>query len=331
MQEKPCKPNGEFSSHYILQPDGLFTRGDDGQRIRASWTWFRVMSRARTAEGKGWSYTIALEDIDGLFSEVTISSVDLLGGGSAGLKILADAGVEICPMSEKTVICFIRGSRPKKRDLLVQSGGWVDGRNLYVTPHQVIGETGGERVIYRPEMNSPTEESMRSRGSLAEWRENVASLAKGNPLLVFSIVSALASNLLRVLGLDGGGFNIYGPSSRGKTTWLMAAASCVGNGCDPASSGDSYIRRWNVTGNAAEALGATHNDNLLALDELGTFLGKGLDALVYNLTGGQGKSAMTASRQLQKQRTWTCLILSTGEISFEQRLKLGAARSWQGR
>ena len=320
MEEKvteiSCENQGEFSNSFILQPDGLFEKGEEGQTVRITWTPFRVISRARTPEGNGWSFIVAVQNLDGGITEVPVSSVDLLGKGGAGLKLLVDAGVEICPGGEETVVFFIRCSKPRLRDLMVQSSGWVEGRNLYVTPRKVIGNSGDERILYRPEANSPTENSMTPKGTLAEWQAKVASLAVGNPLLVFSIAVGFTGMLLRLLGLDGGGFNFFGLSSRGKTTLLQMGSSVLGNGCDPASKGDSYVRRWNLTGNAAEALGAAHNDGLLVLDELGTFTGNDIDSLVYNLSGGTGKSAMTSQRTLRRQRAWLCTILSSGEVSY---------------
>jgi len=330
MDQKLCQTNGEFPASYDLRPDGLWIMCADGSSIRATYTWLRVISRARTPQGDGWSYTIAYADGDENLSEITIPSTDLIGAGSAGLKSLVGAGVDICPEYEKKVLSFIRESRPGRRDLLIPSTGWVDQRNLFVMPSQVMGDTSGERVIYRPEVNSPTEKSMHPQGTLDDGKKNVAALTQGNPYLIFALLASLSAVLLRFLGLDGGGFNLFGPSSRGKTTFLQVGSSCFGNGSDPASNADSYIRRWNVTGNAVEALGAAHNDTLLALDELGTFFSKGIDALVYNLTGGQGKAAMTTSRQLQKQRAWTCLILSTGEISFKAKIEAGGSKVMAG-
>lgn len=329
MSAKKCSRDNEFPDCFILEPVGLYINAD-GSKIRVTRNWLRVLSKARTHDGEGWSLTVAYENSDGQMAEVVIPMVDLMGRGGAGLKRLVNAGVEITPGCEKHLVLFLRSSVPQKRDLLVQAAGWVPGRHLYVTPHTVIGDVGGERVIYRPEQNSPTEASMRSSGTLQGWIDNIASLAKGNPLLVFALLAGLAGSLLRHLRLDGGGFNLFGPSSRGKTTWLMVGASCAGCGADPATNGDSYVRRWNVTGNAVEALGAAHNDNLLALDELGTAVIKDLDALVYNLTGGQGKSAMNSTRQLQRQRSWSCIILSTGELSFRAKIAASGGKVMAG-
>jgi len=310
-----CENRGEFPSSFFLEPDGLYTQGDE-RDVRLTWTPFRVISRARTPDGRGWAFIIEVENLDGEVSEVPVTSVELLGKGSAGLKHLADAGLEVCPGAEDTVVSFIRASRPRQRDLLVQSGGWVEGRPLYVTPKKVLGNPGDERILYRPEANSPTEASMVARGTLVDWRENVAALAKGNPLLIFCLAASFTGILLRLLGLDGGGFHFFGRSSRGKTTLLQIGSSVHGCGSDPGSRGASYVRRWNITGNAVEALGAAHNDGVLVLDEIGTFAGPDIDALIYNLTGGQGKVAMTSKRALRTQRTWLCSILSSGEVSY---------------
>jgi uncharacterized protein (DUF927 family) len=115
----------------------------------------------------------------------------------------------------------------------------------------------------------------------------------------------------------------------GKTTALQVAASVFGNGADPAQSGKhSMTRRWNTTANGAEGLAATHNDNLLALDELGTCTARDYSALVYMLTGGQGKTAMDVNRNLKATRAWRVLIFSSGEIST--RAKISEDRTPRG-
>jgi len=76
-----------------------------------------------------------------------------------------------------------------------------------------------------------------------------------------------------------------------------------------------------VTTNALEGLAAAHSDGLLVLDELGTCTARDFGKAVYDLAGGQGKSAMDQSRNLKQQRTWRILILSTGEIPARQKIE----------
>ena len=194
---------------------------------------------------------------------------------------------------------------------------------------EVISRGNKEDIEFQPERYSPTSSSLRSAGTLEEWQEKIASKCQGNPLLTFALCAGFAGVLLKFLGLDSGGFHLFGTTSRGKTTALQVAASVFGNGADPAHSGKSSMaRRWNTTANEAEGLAATHNDNLLVLDELGTCTARDYSALVYMLTGGQGKAAMDANRNLKPMRAWRVLILSSGEIST--RAKISEDRTPRG-
>ena len=74
---------------------------------------------------------------------------------------------------------------------------------------------------------------------------------------------AFAGPLLGLIGREGGGFNFYGQSSRGKTTLAEASASVWGKGGRP-----GFVRSWRSTANALEATAALHTDTLLVLDEL---------------------------------------------------------------
>jgi putative DNA primase/helicase len=167
---------------------------------------------------------------------------------------------------------------------------------------------------------------MQHQGTLAQWQTFVAAPCKGSPILVFSACVAFAGPLLRFAGLDCGAFHLYGASSKGKTTALQVPASAWGSGADPAISQDSYIGRWNTTGNALEATAAAHNDMLLALDEMGTCDARDFGKVIYDLFGGKGKSCLNKNSTLQAQRTWRIQGLSTGEISVQQKIKEDSGR-----
>jgi uncharacterized protein (DUF927 family) len=99
-------------------------------------------------------------------------------------------------------------------------------------------------------------------------------------------------------------------------------ASVWGCGADPADAPEAaFIRKWNSTANALEGLAAAHTDGVMILDELQSCAAKDFGSVIYNLFGGQGKSAMDASRNLKKQRAWRILSLSTGEISSKQKIE----------
>jgi putative DNA primase/helicase len=66
------------------------------------------------------------------------------------------------------------------------------------------------------------------RGTLPEWRDNVARYAVGNDLLVLAISTAFAAPLLDVLSEPSGGVHLHGISQSGKTTTVRCAKSVYG-------------------------------------------------------------------------------------------------------
>jgi uncharacterized protein (DUF927 family) len=82
---------------------------------------------------------------------------------------------------------------------------------------------------------------------------------------VLAVSTAFAGPLLGLTGAEGGGLNLHGPSSKGKTTALQAAASVWGRGAtDP-----GFVRSWRGTANSQESGAALVSDTLLCLDEIG--------------------------------------------------------------
>ncbi len=105
-----------------------------------------------------------------------------------------------------------------------------------------------------------------TKGTLAEWRENVSMYCVGNSRLLFCTSAALLGPALRPWGIgEGKAFHYFFDTSRGKTTALMAAGSVC---AVVARSSDSF-RTWNATANSMEGIAEQHNDAFLGLDELG--------------------------------------------------------------
>ena len=238
---------------------------------------------------------------------------------------LASEGLDLLPGKERDLNRYLSGFDPETRLRSVTRLGWLDEPNApmaFVLPEKVLGRVAGEQIIYQPERFSPSTATLHAQGTLEAWRCEVAEPCAGNPLLTVAIAVALAAPLLKHAHLDGGGLHLYGGSSRGKTTALQAGASVWGCGADPAEAGgQTLIRRWNATKNGLEGLAASHNDTLLALDELGSLDADDFGRAIYDLAGGQGKAAMDANRHLKEQRVWRNLILSTGEISGLQKIQ----------
>jgi hypothetical protein len=315
-------PGVQIPRAYRLTREGVF-QNKNGVQVRLSGpVW--VDGHARDRNGGGWGHLLKWTDRDGNDHERAVPAARFHEQSGALAAELASEGLMIVPQREKMLLSYLGSFTPTRRVRSVARLGWLDdatGALAYVLPTEVITSGNAEDITFQPERFAPTSASVRPSGSLSQWQKNVVERCEGNPLLILALCVGFTGPLLHALGLDSGGFHFFGTTSRGKTTALQLAASVFGNGADPAHSGkDSMTRRWNTTANGAEGLAATHNDNLLALDELGTCTARDYSALLYMLTGGQGKAAMDASRNLKAMRAWRVLILSTGEISTRSKI-----------
>lgn len=311
-----------FPPSFYEDNGGLWGPDKEGDPMQFTFTPVRVLALVRSPGSDCWSTWVEIGDSDGNLKRLILPNRDLVGGSGKVLRTLAEAGLAIVPGGEKGVTCYLRLCRPTARRILAPCSGWLgEDEDVFVTPHEIIGNIPDAEVIYSPDVNAPSAHSIYAQGTLDEWKQEVAARARNNPILVFCLLVALLGPLLRLFRLDGGGFHLCGRSSRGKTTALGGAASVWGDGSDPATSPEkSFIRRWSLSSNAVEGIAAAHSGMLTTLDELATFAGPDFGSVVYNITGGQGKSTFRSNRTLAKTRTWEANVLSTGEITIEAKI-----------
>jgi putative DNA primase/helicase len=151
-------------------------------------------------------------------------------------------------------------------------------------------------------------------GTLKEWHEHIGRYMLGNSRGVMAVCAALAPPLLKVVGMEGGGIHLVGPSSCGKTTLLRVAASVSGN---PATT----IKTLDATASNLEAAAAVCNDGLLILDELGQAAPDALGGLVYKLASGIGRGRADQRGDARERKNWRNLFLTTGEVDMATMLK----------
>jgi putative DNA primase/helicase len=261
----------------------------------------------------------------GRFHEQSPSLVQELAGG----------GLAVVPGQERGLLRYLGAFGVTRRVRSVNRLGWVDVPDVpvpvYVFPDSVIGNAGDEEPVYQPEVHSSLVAAPRSSGTLEQWQKRVARAAQKNPVLLFSLSVAFSGLLLKFAGVEGGSFHLHGASSKGKTTAGQLAASVWGNGADPAEApGVAFVRKWNSTANAVEAIAADHCDGLLVLDEIGEAQVHDLGRLVYQLAGGQGKSRLNRESALRAPRTWRVVVLTTGEVPVQAVIESAGRRARGG-
>jgi putative DNA primase/helicase len=212
---------------------------------------------------------------------------------------------------------YLQSRAPAELVRHVPRVGW-HGR-CYVLPEETLGTSpSGERVIFHSEAG--IEARFSQRGTLERWRQDLARLCIGNSRFAFATATAFAGPLLAwAAGTPGGGFQLTGPTSIGKTTAYLIAASVFGKGTE--NDPESYIQKWRGTSNGFEYLGEQHNDATLILDEMGAIDAIEAGLVAYMLADGAGKSRAKAGGGLRQKPTWRTLFLSSGEVSLEQHMR----------
>ena len=189
---------------------------------------FEIISRVRDPQSHGWARLLQWRDDDGIVHQHPVADYDLHGDGAALCATLANGGLKIATGSNRQhFVSYLNGAVVKARVTIVPRTGWhnVDKKKVFALPGEGIGIVG--RVILAADV---TASQYAISGMLEEWQNSVAKFAQAHGRARFAIASAFVSPLLMLIGADGGGINLRGPSSIGKTTLLSAAASVWGRG-----------------------------------------------------------------------------------------------------
>lgn len=277
-----------------------------------------------TGTAGDWGRMLVFHDHDGTRKSLAIPAARLHEDPAILARELANAGLRIIPGKERRLVAYLASFTPENRIQSAPRLGWMertDGGLAFIFPDRVLSAAGHDAVVYQPERYSPTIGTVHPSGTLESWRENIGQAIAQSDALLFVACAGLATPWLKLADSDSFIIHLWGTTSRGKTTLAQVAASVWGCAVDPAESPSlSFIRRWNATANGIEGLAEAHSDLPLCLDELGAGNHRDIAPLVYQLAGGQGKTAMTASRELKAPRAWRTIAVSTGELSMESKL-----------
>lgn len=277
-----------------------------------------VLAYTRDEHNENWGRLVLFKDLDGFLHTKAISMESLKGDCTDFFGLLLSCGLRITPKRNVKIKLaeFVQNSELTKKVTCTTRIGWHG--DCFVLPDFCI-PTRDE--IYLQSDNSYFA-SIHSKGTLEEWQEATAKPCQGNSRLVFALSCAFAAPLLPLLHRESGGFNLKGASSIGKSTALAVAASVWGS--------PKHIQQWRATGNALEAVAEAHNHALLCLDELGQVGGTEAGEIVYMLANGSGKNRLKAKGGLRKKFEWSIVVLSTGEVSIEDKLNEAGKKAHAG-
>lgn len=298
---------------YALFGDGIYLLpADDKSDLTFICSPLRVDATFADQQGRGWGCLVSVLAPDGLWHEISVTKSDLLRRPNEVLATLVDHGLELAEGKEvkKHVVALLKAWKPDQHLQTVKRMGWTDQTcSSFVIGTSVIG---GALAIPVPSL-AATATSLTVAGSLEDWKTNVGEKCICNPLMILAVSLAFSGPLLSPLDLSGGGLHFRGTSSSGKTTLLNIAASVWG--------GRNLISQWRATSNGLEAIATGLNDMLLPLDEIAEISGRNLHEAIYMLANGTSKARMNRTATLTEQTHWKLALISSGEISVEEKLK----------
>jgi putative DNA primase/helicase len=335
QQAEEVRPDFEPAQYisfgiYQMDANGLVAKVTKGrganQTTETRWIAgpFEIPGRVRDPNSEGWARLLRWRDEDNRVHSLAVSDADLHGDISALCANLASRGLRITTGPDRNYfVRYLNQVDVEDRLTVVPTTGWHDigTAKVFALPDHTIGSVADETVIVQGAITSPFD----SHGTLADWQSGVGSLVAGHSRPVFAVSAALAGPLLGLLGMEGGGFNLHGQSSRGKTTVGQAAASVWGKGDSP-----GFVRPWRSTANALEAAAALHADTILVLDELGAVEAKEAAMAIYSLTSGTGKGRSGRDGSLRQSLRWRTMVFSTGELRLTDKLEENRQRARAG-
>ncbi|ALL66130.1 DNA primase, phage-associated [Paraburkholderia caribensis MBA4] len=313
---KPGKPAkrpktaraSDGKSRFEVDERGVWYHGfnNQGEALPPHWvsTPIEVIAETRNEVNNEWGYLLEFTDRDGVQKRWAVPAGLFAGDGTELRRMLLDMGVKlgVTQTAKQQIANYIQMAQPDERVRCVPRVGWHQG--AFVLPDRVIG-SGRESLIYQAD--TPIQSQFKERGTLDEWRREVADYCVDNSRLMFCVATAFAGPLLHFSGLQSGGFHLLGLTSEGKSTGGMIAASVFGS--------KDYVRGWKATDNALEAVATQHSDALLVLDEIGQVEPRLVGDVIYMLANESGKARATRGGGAKPVLSWRLLFLSNGEKS----------------
>lgn len=301
---------------FLLGPiefqDGIYCvttdKGQDEVWSRIGAPLWIIASGSDTA-GLGWGIQVNWYSPDGRPQEAFIPHVNLLAEGREALIKLMDGGYHFNLRMKRQLIDYLN-SKPADKTLIRHDRlGWIPDTNNFMFGDGAVGYANAVKYIYTG--HTPTQSDV--AGTLDEWRDEVAALCLGNSRLLLSTSLAFAGPLLRLTNQSSFGVHLVGPSSIGKSTAMLVAASVLGK---PTNK----IQTWNATKVGLETTADLCNDSTLFLDEIGQADPHILGDTIYMLANGEGRARANADLSRRAKLQWRTTFLSNGEVDLEHSL-----------
>ena len=278
--------------------------------------YLKIAGLIKTQAEKDWKLSVEFKDMAEEKCTIDIDN-DKFPNINDFIKELLRKG--LCPdidniKLKQYLVQLLRNRNSLKRYTEVSQSGWINDTD-YICPSFCVSNSKNLYIF-----NENKEFGYEKKGTLEEWKSQIAEPCKNNSLLTFVLCASFAPVLLKYFPeINTTIFHLVGKSSIGKTTALKVAASVWGYP-------KKYIKQWRATGNAQESLAEGYNDGLLILDEIGQAEDDEIQNTVYMLGNEKGKARSKVDASLRKTKSWRLLSLSSGEIGISEKIESAGNR-----
>lgn len=268
----------------------------------------RVAFRLCNLSGQNWHYGLEFINHGGQRQEVIIEAGQIEKSIKDVACLLASRGFALLGTAN-SLGRFIRSATPKTIGLILLQPGHaqlLEGLPIYATRHGEILRTEGSQGFVIRTTNFSAQPSV--AGTLQSWQTEVASLAIGNPALIFALATALTGPLLTYAEADSIGLNLYSVTSSGKSTAFKMMGS--------AHEDPRVLNNWRATPTATELMAAEAKDGLLILDEFPSQPERWHVETIMMMGNGTGKTRGNVILTLNRAKQSRVVIASTAENSI---------------
>jgi putative DNA primase/helicase len=269
-----------------------------------------AIAYVNSPEGNGASIYLEFKSLRGHLQRWSMPRAYLVADTPAMLAELTSRGYHFKLSMRKELLTYLNdlGQDIDRTYTITENTGWV--KDSFVLPHKTYGD---QDIRFRDIEPSPETALTEVVGTKEGWDSTVGIGLPGNSRLIFfGYGVAVAAPLMRLVGLEPGGFHMVGETSKGKTAILCVAASVFGY---------KAIGRWRSTVNGLEGIATAYNDLCLLLDELGQAEARDVGSAVYMLGNGTGKQRQTKELKMRKPKIFRNMILSSGEVGIADYMK----------
>ena len=285
-----------------------------GKRDSAKGPEYQLISRTSCAiTGKGVNFDngdiwfrLSYIDLDGNRADKLIKKDEMFTRG----KLYGVLGNEKFIVTEKKIgdlieyltTCLDENYLYLEDVFVANSNGWKKGDSCFVFGSKMYSDNGMTDIIIPDEDMS---KGLGKKGTVEDWvAANEQLLAY--PHVRFVCYSAMASILIRLLGVQSYIVDMYGESTTGKSTTCSIAMSQIGNTNKLMINADS-------TPTAIEYLAEIYSDLPLYMDETSNSDVEILQRIIYMISNEKGKSRGQKDGGLRETSSWKCIAITNGE------------------